>query len=84
MVFSSPELKAQVKFSDCLLSIVRPSVSQSVNFSQFHLEVLLKNHWANFNQNWHKASLCEGDSICQMRVICQGEYLQNNENTLTK
>ena len=82
MVFSSPELKAQVKFSDCLLSIVRPSISQSVNFSQFHL--LLKNHWTNFNQNWHKVSLCKGDSICKMRVICQGEYLQNNENTSTK
>ena len=24
--------------------------------------LLLKNHWANFNQTWHKSSLCEGDS----------------------
>ena len=31
-----------------------------INFSPFHL--LLKNHWANFNQTWHKASLGEGDS----------------------
>ena len=31
-----------------------------VNFSHFHL--LLQNHWANFNQTWHKASLGEGDS----------------------
>ena len=23
--------------------------------------LLLQNHWANFNQTWHKASLCEGD-----------------------
>ena len=24
--------------------------------------LLLKNHWANFNQTWHKASVGEGDS----------------------
>ena len=59
-VFSSPELKAQVSFSDRLLSVVRPSVCSSVNFSHFHL--LLKNHWANFNQTWHKASLGDRDS----------------------
>ena len=35
----------------CCLS-VRPSVCLSVNFSQFHL--LFQNHWANFNQTWHK------------------------------
>ena len=40
---------------------VCPSVRLSVcNFSHFHL--LLQNHWANFNQTWHKASLGEGDS----------------------
>ena len=62
-VFSSPELKAQVSFSDHLSSgvclSVRPSVCLSVNFSHFHL--LLQNHWANFNQTWHKVSLGEGD-----------------------
>ena len=31
-----------------------------VNFSHFHL--LLQNHWANFNQTWHKTSLGEGNS----------------------
>ena len=36
------------------------SVRLSVNFSYFRL--LLKNHWANFNQTWHKASLGDGDS----------------------
>ena len=36
------------------------SVCPSVNFSHFHL--LLQNHWANFNQTWHKVSLGEGDS----------------------
>ena len=62
-VFSSPELKAQVSFSDHLSSVclsVCLSVRPSVNFSHFHL--LLQNHWANFNQTWHKASLGEGDS----------------------
>ena len=44
----------------CRPSSVRPSVCLSVNFSHFHL--LLQNHWANFNQTWHKASLGKGDS----------------------
>ena len=35
------------------------SVCPSVNFSHFHL---LQNHWANFNQTCHKASLGGGDS----------------------
>ena len=39
---------------------VYPSVCLSVNFSHFHL--LLQNHWANFNQTWHKVFLGEGDS----------------------
>ena len=64
VVFSSPELKAQVSFSDHLSSVVCLSVCLSVrlsvNFSHFHL--LLQNHWANFNQTWHKASLGEGDA----------------------
>jgi hypothetical protein len=34
-VFSSPELKAQVSYSDRLLSVVRPSVHLSVNFYIF-------------------------------------------------
>ena len=65
ILFSSPELKAQVSFSDHLSSVVclsvrLPSVCLSVNFSHFHL--LLQNHWAVFNQTWHKVSLGEGDS----------------------
>ena len=63
IVFSSPELKAQVSFSDHLLSVVclsvRLSFRPSVNFSHFHL--ILQNHWANFNQTWHKSSFGEGD-----------------------
>ena len=40
-VFSSPELKTQMSFSDHL---------SSVNFSHYHL--LLQNHWANFGTNY--------------------------------
>ena len=55
IVFSSPELKAQVSFSDCLSS-VRPSV----NCSHFYF---LQNHWANFYQTWHiSVSLGDRDS----------------------
>ena len=52
--FSSPELKAQVSFSDLNLSVV------VVNFSCFNL--LFQNHWANFNQTWHQLYFDEGDS----------------------
>ena len=47
LIFNSSELKT-------------PSFHLSVNFSHFHL--LLQNHWVNFNQTWHKASLGEGNS----------------------
>ena len=60
LMFSSPELKAQVGFSDQLSSVVCLSNHLSVIFS--HVYLLLQNHWANFNQNWHKVSLGEGDS----------------------
>ena len=69
-VFSSPELKAQVSFSDQFLSVVCPSVCLSVNFSHCHL--LLKNHWANFNQIVTRLSfliLCIHDVIKVHRCI---------------
>ena len=47
--FSSPELKAQVIFSDRLFS-----VHLSVYFSQYHP---LENKWAKFKNIWHKSSL---------------------------
>ena len=63
---SSPELKAQMSFSDRLPSVICLSVRPSVKFPYFGL--LLKNLWANFNQTWHKASLGEGDtSFFQMK-----------------
>jgi hypothetical protein len=55
--FSSPELKAQVSYSDHPLSVVRLSVCKLL-----HFRLLLQNHWANFNQTWHKSSLGGGDS----------------------
>jgi hypothetical protein len=59
-VFSSPELKAQVSFSDRPLSGVRLSVCLSV-CKLLHFRLLLQNHWTNFNQTWHKSSLGEGN-----------------------
>ena len=53
----SRRLKWAFLIKICPLSVV---VVVVVNFSHFHL--LLQNHWANFNQNWHKASLGKGDS----------------------
>ena len=43
----------------CPMSVV-VVVVVGANFSHFHL--LLQNHWVNFKQTWHKASLGEGDS----------------------
>jgi hypothetical protein len=72
-IFSSPDLKAQVSYSDRLLSVVclsgrlsvclavRPSVCLSV-CKLLHFRLLLQNHWANFNQTRHKSSLGGGDS----------------------
>ena len=63
MVFRSPEPNAQVTFYFQNSSVVRRFVLVVVvvvNVSYFHL--LLQNHWANFNQTSHKASLGEGDS----------------------
>ena len=51
---------------------VRHCVCPSVNFSHFHL--LLQNHWANFNQTWHKASLDEGDVQMKSHVF-QGKII---------
>ena len=57
-LYSSPELKAQVSFSDRLSSVI----CLSVNFSYFRL--LLKNHWANFNKTWHKHPWVKGNQVC--------------------
>ena len=54
----SQRLKWAFLIKICPLTVV--VVVVVVNFSPFHL--LLQNHWANFNQTWHKASLGDGDS----------------------
>jgi hypothetical protein len=54
--FTSPELKAQVNYSDRQLSVVRLSV-----YRLLHFRLLLQNHGANFNQTLYKSSLEEGD-----------------------
>ena len=41
---------AHLRFSDRLSSL-----RLFVNFS--HLQILLQNHWVNFNQIWHKGDL---------------------------
>ena len=48
--FSAPEPKAQVRYCDHVMSVVRPSV---VNFS--HFQLLLWNHWTEFNKTWQEA-----------------------------
>ena len=53
--YLSQRLKWTFLIKICPLSIV----GVVVNFSHFHL---LQNHWANFKQTWHKASLDVGDS----------------------
>ena len=59
--FRASEPKAQVSSSDHNLSVVRRCrCCCRRNFSHFHL--LLQNHWANFNQTWHKTFLGDGDS----------------------
>ena len=55
---TSSKLKAQVSFSDHLLSVVRSSVCLSTS----HLHLLLQNYWANLNQTWHKVSFGRGNS----------------------
>jgi hypothetical protein len=56
LIVCSPELKAQVSYSDRLLSIIRLAVRL------LHFRLLLQTRWANCNQRWHKLSLGKGDS----------------------
>ena len=66
----SRRLKWAFLIKICPLSVV----VVVVNFSHFHL--LLKNHWANFNQTWHKVSLGEGDSsLLKSAAYFQGEII---------
>ena len=53
LVFSSPELKAQVSYCHSASSVVCPSVvvvRPSVNFS--HFQLLLQNRLMDFDETW--------------------------------
>ena len=65
-------MKAQVSYSDRLLSIVHLSICKLLHFL-----LLLQNRWAYFNQTWHKSSLREGIQVFQMTGIAalQGEIV---------
>jgi hypothetical protein len=64
---SSPEMKAQVSFSDHTCPSVRPTVWR-LCAGLLHFR-LLQNHWANFNQSWLKSSLGKDDSEwCKWRT----------------
>jgi hypothetical protein len=62
MAFSSLELKAQVSFSDRPSSVCLCVCPPICLYKLLHFRLLLQNHWANFNQTWHKSSLRGGDS----------------------
>ena len=49
--------------------------------------LLLKNHWTNLNQTWHKVSLCEEDSSLfkwRAQPFSKGKQWRNSWITLTK
>jgi hypothetical protein len=72
IVFSSPELKAQVSYSD------RPlSVCLFVNFYIFNF--LLQNHCANFNQTWRKSSLGKDIQVSSNEGDCPSPRGDNSK-----
>ena len=67
-------LYCQVSFFNRLLVVCSPA-----NISHFHL---LQDHWNNFNQTWHSASLGEGNSsLFKWRTMTYNR--KSSENTLT-
>ena len=62
----SRRLKWDFLIKICPLSVV-VVVVVVVNFSHFHF--LLQNHWANFNQTWHKASLSKGVIFSKHHIV---------------
>ena len=88
ILLSTPELKVWVSFSDRPSSVVCLSVYLFVRLSVNFLcvRLLLKNHWANFNQTWHIASLRKGgSSLFKWRATSFSKgRLRKSENTSTK
>ena len=62
--FFLAHLNWKLKSVSCLIrwhsAFVCSSVPSSVNF--LHFRLFFQNHWANFNQTWHRASMGKGDS----------------------
>jgi hypothetical protein len=44
-----------------------------------HFRLLLQNHWANFNQTWHKSSLGEGILNCSNEGDCPSPRGDNHK-----
>jgi hypothetical protein len=68
--FSSPDLKAQVSFSDRPLTVICCTVPLSV--------LLLQNCWVYFKETWYKSSLGEGGfRIVQVKktILAKGEII---------
>ena len=67
----SPRLKWAFLITICPLTVF---VVVVVNFS--HFQLLLQNHWVNFNQTWHKASLVgwRGFKFVQMKNCSSFEH----------
>jgi hypothetical protein len=77
-LFSSPELKAQVSYSDGRLSVIRPSVCPSVNFYIFDFfsrttgPILTR---LGTNHLWG-----EGFQVCSNEGDCLSPRGDNNES----
>ena len=79
----SSTLKAQVSFSDHLLSIVSPSVCLSVNLS--HFQLLLQNSLAIFTRTWQNhPCMCQGVKVCSNKGPRPFPRGDNSKNILTK
>ena len=57
-----------IKISQLSVIVVVVVIVVLVNFSHFHL--LLKNHWVNFSQPWHKTSLGKGKQVYSNEGPC--------------
>ena len=74
-------LKCAFLIKICPLFVV---VVVVLNFSHFHL--LLQNHWANFKQTYHNASLGEGDSslLNEGPALFQGKIIVKYQKYIAK
>ena len=80
VIFSSPELKAQVTFLiACCSSSLWPSIQLSVNCSHFHL--FPQNQLVNFKQTKHKNPWMKGIQDCTDEVISPFTKGDKNKKT---